>query len=111
MHALDALGEPVRRRLVELIAVGDQPAGALAARIGAEYGISQPATSRHLRVLREAGLVESRVRGPERLYSIRAESFDEVEGWVAGVRAHWDQALDALATEVARGRRGRSDDE
>ena len=102
---MDALGDPVRRRLVELVAAGDRPAGELARAIGDEFGISQPATSRHLRVLREAGLVTSEARGPVRLYSVVPGALDDVDGWVHGVRARWGQALDALATEVARGRR------
>ncbi|GIG27890.1 ArsR/SmtB family transcription factor [Cellulomonas marina] len=107
MHPLDALGDPVRRRLLELLASGERPAGDLAAAVGAEFGISQPATSRHLRVLREAGLVSATAAGPVRLYAVRAEALDEVGAWVERVRGHWAPRLDALATEIARGRRAR----
>ena len=107
VQVMDALGDPVRRRLVELLADGQRPAGALADAVGAEFGISQPATSRHLRVLREAGVVHATVAGQRRLYALRPEPLDEVEQWVHRVRRFWDQRLDALGTEVARGARGR----
>ncbi|WP_326522650.1 ArsR/SmtB family transcription factor [Cellulomonas edaphi] len=102
---MDALGDPVRRRLVELLADGQRPAGDLAAAVGAEFGISQPATSRHLRVLRESGLVEAQARGPVRLYTVRPEPLDDIAGWVDDVRRFWASRLDALETEIARGRR------
>jgi DNA-binding transcriptional ArsR family regulator len=107
VDVMDALGDPVRRRLVELLADGGRSAGDLADAVGAEFGISQPATSRHLRVLREAGVVESRAQGPVRLYSVRPEPLAEVERWARDVRRYWEPRLDALATEVARGRRAR----
>ncbi|CAM5793598.1 ArsR/SmtB family transcription factor [Cellulomonas persica] len=105
MHPMDALGDPVRRRLVELVGAGERPAGDLAAAVGAEFGISQPAVSRHLRVLREAGLVESRPQGTVRLYALRPQAVDEVGRWADEVVRAWRPRLDALATEVARGRR------
>ncbi|MFS0704531.1 ArsR/SmtB family transcription factor [Cellulomonas sp. 179-A 9B4 NHS] len=101
---MDALGDPVRRRLVELLADGERPAGDLAAAVGAEHGISQPAVSRHLRVLREAGVVTARPRGPVRLYAVQASALDEVGAWADAMTRHWRTGLDALATEVARGR-------
>ncbi len=104
VHPMDALGDPVRRLLVELLADGERPAGDLAAAVGAEHGISQPAVSRHLRVLREAGVVTSRARGPVRLYAVRTQALDEVGAWAEAVARHWRTGLDALATEVARGR-------
>ncbi|NYI60948.1 ArsR/SmtB family transcription factor [Cellulomonas soli] len=105
---MDALGDPVRRRLVELLADGSRSAGELAAAVGADFGISQPAASRHLRVLREAGLVAAEVDGARRLYAVRPEALDDMQAWLDGVRRFWDQRLDALGTEVARGHRGRS---
>ena len=107
VQVMDALGDPVRRRLVELLADGRLPAGELAAAVGAEFGISQPAASRHLRVLRETGLLTAEASGTRRLYAVRPEALDEVQAWVGGVRRFWDQRLDALGTEVARGRRER----
>ncbi|ADG74506.1 transcriptional regulator, ArsR family [Cellulomonas flavigena DSM 20109] len=108
MHPLDALGDPVRRRLVELVGAGERPAGELAAAVGAEFGISQPAVSRHLRVLREVGLVVARPQGTVRLYALRPQAVDEVEQWAASVVRAWRPRLDALATEVARGHRERA---
>lgn len=110
MQVMDALGDPVRRRLVELLADGERSAGQLATAVGAEFGISQPAASRHLRVLREAGVVDSVPQGAVRLYSVRPEAVDEVEAWARRVRRFWDRHLDALETEIARGRRSRDDD-
>jgi DNA-binding transcriptional ArsR family regulator len=104
---MDALGDPVRRRLVELLADGRRSAGDLATAVGAEFGISQPAASRHLRVLREAGLVDSEPHGAVRLYSVRPEPLDDIEQWVHGVRRFWGTRLDALETEIARGARER----
>jgi DNA-binding transcriptional ArsR family regulator len=101
---MDALGEPVRRRLVELLADGERTAGDLAAAVGAERGISQPAVSRHLRVLREAGVVTVRPDGPVRLYAVRTEALDAVGTWADDMARFWRTGLDALATEVARGR-------
>ncbi|MET0788626.1 MAG: metalloregulator ArsR/SmtB family transcription factor, partial [Cellulomonas sp.] len=105
VQTLDALGDPVRRRLVELLADGERSAGQLATAVGAEFGISQPAASRHLRVLREAGVVESEPQGAVRLYSVRPEAFDELERWSRRIRRFWDGRLDALETEIARGAR------
>lgn len=107
MHALDALGDPVRRRLVEELAAGPQPAGELARVADEEFGISQPAASRHLRVLREAGVVASEVDGPRRQYSLRPEAVTDVTAWAERISAFWNQRLDALETEIARGQAAR----
>lgn len=110
MHALDVLGDPVRRRILELLAgdpAGELPAGAVAARVGAEFAISQPAVSQHLRVLREHGFVTVRPDGTRRLYSVRPEPLREADAWLAGFRRFWAPKLDALGTELARGRRAR----
>jgi DNA-binding transcriptional ArsR family regulator len=105
VHALDVLGDPVRRRILELLADGEQPAGAVAATITAEFGISQPAVSQHLRVLRESGFASVRPDGARRLYAVRPEPFQEVDAWLDAFRRFWTPPLDALATELARGRR------
>ena len=107
MHALDVLGDPVRRRLLELLGDGEVPAGKLAAQIGAEFGISQPAVSQHLRVLREAGFTTVRVAGSRRLYAVDTAPLREAEDWLAGFSEYWAPRLAALDTEIKRGRRVR----
>ncbi|MCL3859887.1 metalloregulator ArsR/SmtB family transcription factor [Actinotalea sp. K2] len=103
MHALDVLGDPVRRRLVEILAAGDRPAGEVSAVVEAEFGISQPAVARHLRVLRDAGTVTRRADGPRRIYSLDRAVIEDLESVVDRYRSLWAQRLDALDTEIARG--------
>jgi DNA-binding transcriptional ArsR family regulator len=103
VDAWEALGDPSRRQLVRRLSRGSCPAGELAA----GFAVSRPAVSRHLRVLREAGLVESERRGQQQIYSLRTEALDEVATWIGQVRQFWQQRLDALETEIARGKRAR----
>jgi len=107
MEAFDVLGDPVRRRLLEHLARGERPAGELAALVGEEFGISQPAVSQHLKVLRTSGFATVRPEGTRRLYALDPTALDEVEDWAAGLRRFWEQRLDALGTELARGARER----
>jgi DNA-binding transcriptional ArsR family regulator len=107
MHAFDVLGDPVRRRILELLADGEQTAGAVTDVIMAEFGISQPAVSRHLRVLRDTGFAMVRAEGAQRFYTVDAGPLREADAWLARFRSLWDAPLDALATEVARGKRER----
>jgi len=107
MHAFDVLGDPVRRRILELLAGGEQPAGTIAATIHAEFGITQPAVSQHLRVLRESGFTTVRPDGARRLYAVAPARLQEVDVWLERFRGFWSQRLDALATELARGKRER----
>jgi DNA-binding transcriptional ArsR family regulator len=107
VHALDVLGDPVRRRILELLADGEQPAGAVAAAITEEFGISQPAVSQHLRVLREHGFAAVRPEGTRRLYAVRGDALRDVDVWLDRFRRLWTPPLQALATEVARGKRAR----
>jgi DNA-binding transcriptional ArsR family regulator len=106
--ALDILGDPVRRRLPELLADGERTASALTDVVRAEFGISQPAVSQHLRVLREHGFVRTRPEGTRRYYQVDPAPLIEVDAWLARFRSFWEQRLDALDTEVARGRRDRA---
>ena len=101
------IGEPVRRRILELLAEGEQSSGAISHTIRAEFGITQPAVSQHLRVLRESGLVTVRPDGARRLYAVRPEGLRDVDEWVERFRRFWAPPLDALATELARGKRTR----
>src|SRR4051794_14517371 len=107
MHAFDVLGDPVRRRILELLADGEQSSGAITAVIQQEFGISQPAVSQHLRVLRESGFATVRAAGARRLYAVDSAPLQEVDVWLERFRGFWSQHLDALATELARGRRER----
>ena len=107
MHALDILGDPVRRRILELLATGERPAGAVVEAIKSEFGISQPAVSQHLRVLREAGLATVRAQGTRRLYAVEPDLLREVDRWLDQFRQYWSARLDALGTELARGKRAR----
>jgi DNA-binding transcriptional ArsR family regulator len=107
VHAFDVLGDPVRRRLLELLADGEQSAGALTTVIHDEFGISQPAVSQHLRVLREHGFTTVRPEGTRRLYAVDHAPLREVDEWLERYRRAWDRHLDALGTELARGRRRR----
>jgi DNA-binding transcriptional ArsR family regulator len=103
VDALAALADPTRRELLALLAGGERPAGELAA----EFPVSRPAISRHLRVLREAGLVTSRIDGKRRLYALDPSPLRELDDWLEPYRRFWAQRLDALDTEIARGRRAR----
>lgn len=107
MHAFDVLGDPVRRRILELLADGEQTAGSVTAVIQQEFGISQPAVSQHLRVLRESGFATVRADGARRLYAVAPAPLREVDMWLERFRRFWEQHLDALATELARGKRQR----
>ena len=105
VHAFDILGDPVRRRLLELLADGERPAGELAGTVHDEFGISQPAVSQHLRVLREHGFATVRPDGARRLYSVDTAPLHEVDDWLDAFRRAWTPKLAALDTEIARGRR------
>ena len=114
VHAFDVLGDPVRRRILELLADGEQPSGEVTRAIRAEFGITQPAVSQHLKVLRDNGFATVRPDGARRLYAVDDTALREVDDWLARFRRFWAPRLDALATEVARGKRLRrraADDE
>lgn len=105
MHAFDILGDPVRRRVLELLADGEATAGEVSAVVQEEFGISQPAVSQHLRVLREAGFADVRPEGTRRIYALRADALQEADEWLTPFRRFWGPRLAALDTEIARGRR------
>jgi DNA-binding transcriptional ArsR family regulator len=107
MNAFDVLGDPVRRRILELLADGERAAGEVGAIVQEEFGISQPAVSLHLRVLRESGFATVRSEGTRRLYAVDPEPLREVDRWLERYRRFWMPHLDALATELARGQRER----
>jgi DNA-binding transcriptional ArsR family regulator len=100
VNALVALADDTRLRIVELLAEGEHDVSQL----HAHFPISQPAVSRHLRVLREHGLVRSRPEGKRRLYSLDPAPLAELDDWLGRYRPFWAQRLDALETELRRGR-------
>ena len=107
MPAFDVLGSPVRRRILELLADGPRTSGAIVEAIQREFDISQPGVSQHLAVLRESGFATAQVDGTRRVYEVGTAPFAEVEAWLDRFRRGWTERLDALATEVARGKRER----
>ena|SRR5215470_8998914 len=107
MHAFDVLGDPVRRRILELLATGERSSGDVVTVIQREFGITQSAVSQQLRILREAGFASVRPEGARRIYAVESSRLREVDDWLARFKATWLPRLDALATEVARGKRKR----
>jgi len=107
VHAFDVLGDPVRRRILELLADGELTSGAVCAVISDEFGISQPAVSQHLKVLRDNGFATVRPDGARRLYAVNSEPLREVDAWLDRFRRYWTPHLHALGTELARGKRRR----
>jgi DNA-binding transcriptional ArsR family regulator len=100
VSAFEALADPTRRRIVELVSEGERSAGEIAS----AFAISRPGVSKHLRVLREHGVIRSRSDGTRRLYSLDGEGLVELDDWI---RRFWTNRLDALETELRRGRRDR----
>jgi DNA-binding transcriptional ArsR family regulator len=94
--AFEVLAEPNRRRILGLLRTGERPVGELVSALP----LSQPAVSKHLRVLREAGFVTARSQAQQRLYRVRAEGLREVDDWIAPYRALWSTSLDALADHL-----------
>jgi DNA-binding transcriptional ArsR family regulator len=107
MHAFDVLGDPVRRRIVELLAEREHAAGEVVDVIASEFGITQSAVSQHLKVLRDGGFATVRAEGTRRVYAVDPRPFADVDAWLDRFRRFWAPHLDALATEIARGKRAR----
>src|SRR2546430_2101570 len=98
---LHALGDESRRTMLEILRDHPATVGELAEALP----IARPGVSRHLRVLRDAGLVEVEQQAQWRIYTLRPEALAELDSWIGRYRAMWEQRLDALHTEVARGKR------
>jgi DNA-binding transcriptional ArsR family regulator len=98
MNGFAALADPTRRGIVELLGTGERAAGEIAA----EFAMTPPAVSQHLKVLREAGLVRVRAEGQRRIYSLDREGWEEVEEWMRKVGRYWKGRLDALESELSR---------
>lgn len=107
MEAFDVLGDPVRRRILELLAAGEHRSGEVVVAIQDEFGITQAAVSQHLRVLRESGFANVRAEGTRRIYSVDARPLEQVDAWLDRFRAFWEPKLSALDTEIARGKKKR----
>ena len=98
MSPFEAIAEPNRRRLLDLLRGGERPAGDLVA----ATGLSQPGVSKHLKQLREAGLVSVRADGQRRLYRLDATKFAEVYAWLDPYRRNWAERIDALVDHLER---------
>ena len=107
MHAFDVLGDPVRRRILELLAANDSSSGEVVTVIQREFGITQAAVSQHLKVLRESGFASVRAQGTRRIYTLQSKPLQDVDAWLDQFRHVWVHRLEALATEIARGKRKR----
>lgn len=93
-----ALADPRRRELLEILREGPRPVGELVARVG----LSQPGTSKHLRVLRDAGLVSSRAEGQLRVYELESSPLRQLDAWLEPYRRYWSEQLDALERHLDR---------
>ena len=107
MHAFDVLGDPVRRRILEILAEDRHASGQIVAIVGQEFGITQSAISQHLKVLRDHGFATVQAEGPRRIYEIDPTPIAAVDQWLARFRRFWEPKFEALAVEVERGKRKR----
>jgi DNA-binding transcriptional ArsR family regulator len=107
MEIFEVLSDPVRRRILELLARREMASGEVVEAIGAEFGITQAAVSQHLKALRESGFARVRADAQRRLYSLQGTGLQAVNRWTAQFQGFWEPKLEALATEIARGKRER----
>jgi DNA-binding transcriptional ArsR family regulator len=107
MHAFDVLGDPVRRRILEILVGSEHASGEVVEVISREFGITQSAVSQQLKVLRESGFATVRAEGTRRVYAVDPRPLAEVDAWLEPFRRFWGPRLEALATEIARGKRAR----
>lgn len=108
MHAFDVLGDPVRRRILELLALREHASGEVVEVIAREFGITQAAVSQHLKVLRDSGFATVRPEGTRRVYVLDTSPMRGVDDWLNRFRGFWEHKLESLATEVARGKKQRA---
>lgn len=107
MHAFNVLADPVRRRILELLADGAHASGEVSDIIQREFDLTQAAVSQHLKVLRDNGFATVRAEGTRRIYSLDGSGLKDVDAWLEPFRRFWEPKLDALATEITRGKRKR----
>ena len=105
MHAFEVLGDPVRRRALEMLGGGERAAGEIVEVMREEFAITQAAVSQHLKVLRDHGFASVRAHGARRIYALDVDPLREIDAWLRPFRRFWEPKLDALATEVERGAR------
>ncbi|HST82023.1 MAG TPA: metalloregulator ArsR/SmtB family transcription factor [Kineosporiaceae bacterium] len=103
MHAFEVLADPVRRRILELLATGEAASGSVVVVLQREFGISQPAVSQHLKVLRENGFATVRADGARRLYSVDQTGLQVADGWLSRFRPAWAAPQDAPPLGASRG--------
>ena len=108
MQAFDVLSDPVRRRILEILAEEEHASGEIVAIVSSEFGVTQSAVSQHLKVLRESGFATVTIDGARRLYALDPAPLTEVDYWLGKFRQFWEPKFEALATEIARGKRKRS---
>lgn len=107
LHAFDVLGDPVRRYILESLLHGQRTSGELVELVEQRFTVSQSGVSQHLKVLRENGFATVRSEGTRRVYALDTTALRDIDAWVSQFRQFWEHRLDALATEVARGKRAR----
>lgn len=107
MHAFDVLGDPVRRRILEVLMQQEKTSGQVVTIIQKEFGITQSGVSQHLKVLRENGFARVEKQGAKRLYHLDTVGLEAVDHWLDPFRNFWAPRMEALATEIARGKRRR----
>lgn len=100
MNAFDVLGDPVRRKILELLRDGQKSSGEIVDAIAAEFGITQAAVSQHLKVLRESGFATVTPHGTKRIYHFQPGPLKDVDNWLGSFRGFWVDALDSLAEKV-----------
>lgn len=108
MHAFDVLGDPVRRRILELLSAQKLSSGEIVHVIQKDFSISQSAVSQHLKVLRENGFAKVSSVGAKRIYALETQGLEDVDAWLSGFRHFWAPKFAALETEIARGKRRRT---
>lgn len=107
MHPFSVLADPVRRRILELLAEREHAAGDITAIVRQQFRLTQPAVSQQLKVLRDNGFATVRIDGPRRIYALDGAALREADLWLDRFRTFWAPKLEALATEIARGKRER----
>lgn len=105
MNAFSILGDPVRRRILEHLAIDSMTSGEVVNVVGEEFDITQSAISQHLKLLRENGFAKVAPDGTRRIYSLEPKGFEDIEHWLAPFRRFWGPKFEALAKEVERGKK------